>query len=78
MFTLGIDIGGTFTDFTLVDRQTGDPIVSEQSGYDSDVWAIDVSETSGRFTLTNFDTGDGVDGTQAGWYAYVTVLSLQA
>lgn len=64
------------TDFSLVDRNTGEPIVAEQSGFDSDVWTIDISEASGRFSITNFNTGNGVDGTQAGWYAYITVAPL--
>lgn len=65
------------TDFDLIDRNTSNAIVSEQSGFDSDVWAIDLSASSGRLRLTNFDTGNGVDGTQAGWQAIAQVLPLQ-
>lgn len=66
------------TDFTLVDLQTGDPIISEQSGFDNDQWIIDISGTSGRFRLTDFDTGAGVDGTQAAWLPFVEVLSAES
>jgi len=58
------------TDYNLEDRGTGNVIIAEQSGFDSDVWRIDISDTSLRFRLTQFDTGNGVDGTQAGWLAY--------
>lgn len=66
------------TDFDLEDQTTGEVIVSEQSGFDSDTWFINVDETSGQFTLTEFDTDAGVDGTQAGWYAYVELVDLEA
>jgi len=29
MYTLGMDIGGTFTDFTLVDRESGNVTVDK-------------------------------------------------
>jgi len=30
MYTLGMDIGGTFTDFTLVDRESGEVTVDKE------------------------------------------------
>jgi hypothetical protein len=66
------------TDFDLIDVGTGQPVVSEQSGFDSDVWYCEIGDTTERFVLTNFDTADGVDGTQAAWYPFVTVYPLKA
>lgn len=65
------------TDFTLTDRGSGVPVVAEQSGFDSDVWAIDITDTTLRFRLSDFDTGNGVNGTQAGWLAYCTSAPVQ-
>lgn len=65
------------TDFTLIDRATGDPIVSELSGYDTDVWMIDLSGTSGQLRLTDFDTDGDVDGTEAAWLPFVEVSGLE-
>lgn len=59
------------TDFDLVERDTGDTIVSESSGFDTDVWIIDVQDTSGKFRLTNFDD------TQAAFYGYVRVFDAE-
>ena len=64
------------TDFTITDRESGDIVVSEKSGFDTDVWFVDISETSGKLTIGEFDTDDGVDGTQAAWYPYVTVAGV--
>lgn len=59
------------TEFDLVDRTLNKTLISEVSGFDSDVWIFDISDGSGQYTLTNFDN------TQAGWYAYVEVRELQ-
>lgn len=58
------------TDFDLIDINTGKTVISEVSGYDSDVWIVDLTGTSGEYKLTNFED------TQAGWYAYVQVTEL--
>jgi hypothetical protein len=58
------------TDFDLIDLNTGQTVVSELSGFDSDVWIIDLTGTSGEYKLTNFED------TQAGWYAYIQVTEL--
>lgn len=59
------------TDFDLVERDTGDTVVSETSGFDTDVWVVDVQDTSGKFRLTNFDD------TQAAFYGYVRVFDAE-
>lgn len=64
------------TDFDVVERSEGTTIVSEQSGFDSDVWVVDAAATDGQLRITNFDTADGVDGTQAGWLPYIGVHDL--
>lgn len=64
------------TDFEIEDFATGDAFIVEQSGFDTDAWAVDLSGTSGRYVITQFDTDAGVDGTQAAWYPYVTLLPL--
>lgn len=68
-----IEISTVFgtTDFDLVERDTGNKITSEKSGFDSDVWLIDVQNTSGKFRLTNFDD------TQAAFYGYVKVYDAE-
>ena len=65
-------------DFTLLDRNSGDPIVSELSGFDTDVWIVNLSGTSGRLRLTDFDTDAGVDGQQAAWLPFVEVRGLES
>lgn len=59
------------TDFDIIDLDNNSVLVTEQSGFGADVWAIDILPTSGEFRLTNFNTADGVDGTQAGWLPFV-------
>lgn len=64
------------TDFDIIERATDETLVSEQSGFDTNVYVVDISGSDGQLRLTNFDTGDGVDGTEAGWYAYLDVYDL--
>lgn len=65
------------TDFTITDRQSGDVVISEQSGFDTDVWFVDISQTSYKLKIADFDTDDGVDGTQAAWYPFLTVIGAR-
>lgn len=65
------------TDFDIVDRVDGSVIVSEQSGFDNDLWFVDVTGTSGTLQITQFDTNAGVDGTEAAWLAYIGVGDAQ-
>lgn len=58
------------TEFDLQDVNTGYTVVSETSGFDSDVWIVKLEGTSGIYKLTNFND------TQAGWYSYVQVAEL--
>lgn len=64
-------------DFDLIDDVDGDIIVSEQSGFDSDLWMAEVDGRSGRFKITQFDTTDGVDGTQAAWLPFIGVANAE-
>lgn len=65
------------TDFDLIDQIDSDTIISEQSGFDNDLWVVDVSGASGLFTLTNFDTGSGVTGTTAAWLPFVGLIDAE-
>lgn len=65
------------TDFDVQESGSGSTIVSEQSGFDTDIWFVNIAGTPGEYTLTDFDTGDGVNGTQAGWYPFIVVEDLQ-
>lgn len=62
------------TDFTLIERGSGEEVVAEQSGFDTDHWFADVSAVEGDLRITNFNTGDGVDGTQAAFLPYVGIF----
>lgn len=61
------------TGFEVQDRGDANAtVVSEESGYDSDVWVVDLSDAAtGELRLTNF-----TDPT-AGFYAYVTLTDRQ-
>jgi hypothetical protein len=65
------------TDYDFEDRGANEVLVSEQSGFDTDVWAIDLINTSGRYRLTNFATSNGVDGTQAAWLPFGALQDLE-
>jgi len=62
------------TDFDVIERTTGENVISELSGFDTDFWSVDLSASDGAVRITNFDTADGVDGTQAAWLPYVNVF----
>jgi hypothetical protein len=62
------------TDYTVEDRVTGNIVVDEQSGFDTDVWILDITSTSSELRITDFDPGGQVDGTQAAWYPYVSLF----
>jgi hypothetical protein len=62
------------TDYNIEERTTGDVLITEQSGFDTDVWVVDVQSTDGKLDITQFDTTNGVDGTQAAWLPYTGVF----
>jgi len=64
------------TDFDIINRNTNATLVSEQSGFDTDVWLVDAPPTTDQLRITQFDTGT-VNGTQAGWYPFVGVFDLK-
>lgn len=57
------------TDFDVVDRSQGRTIISEVSGFDTEVWNIDITDSSPELRLTNF--GD----TTAAFYPFVGVFN---
>lgn len=59
------------TDFDVVDQTDDSTVVSDVSGFDTDVWLVDVSATSLQLRITNFDD------TQAGFYPYLRVFELR-
>lgn len=63
-------------DFDVQTVGAGETLVSEQSGFDSDVWVVRVPDGV-TLRLTDFDTGDGVDGQQAAIYPYVGFFEIQ-
>lgn len=61
IFTAHGDIG-----FALKDRATGDIIIDEYSGFDTNAWTIDVTGLDHQLHITNFNApDDSVDATQA-------------
>lgn len=56
------------TDFDVEDTSDNSTVVSDVSGFDSDVWIVDVSGTSLSLRLTNFDD------TQAAVQPYIRVF----
>jgi hypothetical protein len=58
------------TEFDLIDRDNGNEILGETSGFDSDVWIINLSGTEGNLRLTNFDDQ------QAAFYPYIRISDL--
>lgn len=59
------------TAYTVEDRSDSSVVVSEASGFDTDVWIVDVSASSLELRLTDFDD------TQAGFYPYLRVFETQ-
>jgi len=56
------------TEFDLIDRQDQDVVISELSGFDSDVWHADITLSSGELRLTNFAD------TQAAFQPFIKVM----
>lgn len=57
-------------DFDAQYVSSGDDIIQEKSGYDSDVWRFVVDDPAAQIRLTNFDTNAGVSGQQAAIYPF--------
>lgn len=62
------------TDFDIIDRDVGNTLISEQSGFDSTGWVVNLQASAGNIRITNFDSPSGIDGTQAGWYPFVSIF----
>lgn len=60
------------TDFDLLQRDSDSTIISDDSGYHSDVWFAFIGGLKPHLRLTNFDD------TQAAIYPYVWVFNMQS
>lgn len=58
------------TEYDLIDRDNGQVVLGESSGFDTDVWMVDLSGTEGQLRLTNFAD------TQAAFLPYLKVWDL--
>jgi len=59
------------TDYDVLVPASGETVLSEQSGFDSDVWPISINLADTTLRLTNFDD------TQAGFSPYVSVVQIE-
>lgn len=69
VFTLQTVFGPT--DFDVLLKDSGTTLVSETSGFDSDVWRIEGESVGETIQVTNFDT------TTAAIYPYLPVAEVQ-
>lgn len=64
-------------DYDVIERTTDQSLISEYSGFASNVWPLDISPTDGSLRLEVANNDSGVDGTEAGWYPYAALFDLQ-
>ncbi len=71
-YRLGIDIGGTFTDFSLLDQATGRLI-----GYKSPTVPSDLAEGRGRRASATSSPARGLDlGARSSYFVHGTTIGL--